>query len=72
MGMVACVYGMAAVEGGVGRCGGCSGWAMVMVADDGEMKRGCGAAMMVIIMRVVLWWAAVGRQPKEGAARGGE
>ncbi|GKD75054.1 hypothetical protein Tco_1333336 [Tanacetum coccineum] len=34
--------------------------------------RGCGAAMMVMIKRVVLWWAAVGRQPEEVEARGGE
>ncbi|GJT92432.1 hypothetical protein Tco_1081277, partial [Tanacetum coccineum] len=30
------------------------------------------AAVLVMIMRVVLWWAAVGRQPEEVEARGGE
>ncbi|GKD76118.1 hypothetical protein Tco_1334400, partial [Tanacetum coccineum] len=49
-------------------CGDCegSGGEVVMVAWC------CwGAAMMVMIMRVVLWWATVGRQPEEGVARGG-
>ncbi|GKD02155.1 hypothetical protein Tco_1177129, partial [Tanacetum coccineum] len=47
------------------------GWRLWCFDEVGmEVGGGVVRVMMVMIMRVVLWWAAVGRQPEEVEASG--